>query len=98
MDIAPALKEILISSEPVDIKRSKITSFLADLHAATFYHDHTVPPLEWILARDAIRIFRTLIWPRSEILAGYSFLKYLDDLLHAENFREIEKPKPDFFC
>ena len=98
LDIAPALKEILVSSEPVDIKRSKITSFLADLHAATFYHDHTVPPLEWILARDAIRIFRTLIWPRSEILAGHNFLNYLNDLLHAENLREIEKPKPDFFA
>ena len=98
LDIAPDLKEILISSESVDIKRSKITSFLADLHAATFYHDHTVPPLEWILARDAIRIFRTLIWPRSEMLAHHNFLKYLDDLLHAENFREIEKPKPDFFA
>jgi lysine 2,3-aminomutase len=98
LDIAPALKEILISSESVDIKRSKIRRFLADVHAATFSDDHTVPPLEWILARDTIRIFRTLIWPRSEILAGHNFLKYLDDLLHAESFREIEKPKPDFFA
>jgi len=98
LDIAPALKEILISSESVDIKRNKIRRFLADVHAATFHHDHTVPPLEWILARDTIRIFRTIIWPRSEILAGYSFLKYLDDLLHAESFREIEKPRPDFFA
>ena len=98
LDIAPALKEILISSESVDIKRSKIRGFLVDLHAATFHHDHIVQSLEWILARDAIRAFRTLIWPRSEILAGHNFLKYLDDLLHAENFREIEKPKPDFFA
>jgi len=98
LDIAPALKEILISSESVDIKRAKIGRFLADVHAAIFYNDHTVPPLEWILARDAIRAFRTLIWPRSEILAGHSFLKYLDDLLHAESLRGIEKPKPDFFA
>jgi lysine 2,3-aminomutase len=98
LDIAPALKEILISSESVDIKRSKIRRFLADVHAATFSDDHTVPPLEWILARDTIRIFRTLIWPRSEILAGHNFLKYLDDLLHAESFRDIEKPSPDFFA
>ena len=98
LDIAPALKEILISSESVDIKRNKIRRFLADVHAATFYHNHTVPPLEWILARDTIRIFRTIIWPRSEILAGHSFLKYLDDLLHAESLREIEKPRPDFFA
>ena len=98
LDIAPALKEILISSEPVDLKRNKIRRFLADVHAATFSDDHTVPPLEWILARDTIRIFRTIIWPRSEILAGYSFLKYLDDLLHAESLRDIEKPSPDFFA
>lgn len=98
LDIAPALKEILISSESVDIKRNKIRRFLADVHAATFGHNHTVPPLEWILTRDTIRVFRTIIWPRSEILAGYSFLKYLDDLLHAESLREIEKPRPDFFA
>ena len=98
LDIAPALKEILISSESVDIKRNKIRRFLADVHAATFDHNHTVPPLEWILTRDTIRVFRTIIWPRSEILAGYSFLKYLDDLLHAESLREIEKPRPDFFA
>ena len=98
LDIAPALKEILISSEPVDLKRNKIRRFLADVHAATFSDDHTVPPLEWILARDTIRIFRTIIWPRSEILAGYSFLKYLADLLHAESLRDIEKPSPDFFA
>lgn len=98
LDIAPALKEILISSESVDIKRNKIRRFLADVHAATFNLNHTVPPLEWILTRDTIRVFRTIIWPRSEILAGYSFLKYLDDLLHAESLRETEKPKPDFFA
>jgi lysine 2,3-aminomutase len=98
LDIAPALKEILISSETVDIKRNKIRRFLADVHAATFDHDNTVPPLEWILARDAIRVFRTIILPRSEILAGHSFLKYLDDLLHAESLRDIEKPRPDFFA
>ena len=98
LDTAPALKEILISSESVDIKRNKIRRFLADVHAATFDHNHTVPPLEWILTRDTIRVFRTIIWPRSEILAEYSFLKYLDDLLHAESLREIEKPRPDFFA
>lgn len=72
LDIAPALKEILISSASVDIKRNKIRRFLADMHAATFNLNHTVPPLEWILTRDTIRVFRTIIWPRSEILAGYT--------------------------
>jgi len=98
LDTAPDLKEILISPDSVDMKRNRIRRFLANVHAATFHHDHTVPPLEWILTRDAIRVFRTIIWPRSEILVGHSFLGYINDLLHAKTLRGIEEPGPGFFA
>lgn len=96
LDTAPALKEALLSSPSLDVQRGKIRDFLSSLIVAT-YEDET-PPLEWILVRDAIRVFRTLLSPRSEKLVRYSFLRYIRDLLYMENLKEIEKPSPDFFA
>ena len=96
LDTAPALKEALLSSASLDVQRKKIKDFLSSL-IVTAYEDET-PPLEWILVRNAIRVFRTLLSPRSERLVGYSFLQYIHDLLYMEDLKEIEKPSPDFFC
>ena len=96
LDTAPALKEALLSSPSLDVQRGKIREFLSSLIVTTY--DDETPPLEWILVRDAIRVFRTLLSPRSERLVGYSFLRYIRDLLYMENLKEIEKPSPDFFA
>ena len=96
LDTAPALKEALLSSASLDVQRGKIREFLSSLIVKTY--DDETPPLEWILVRDAIRVFRTLLSPRSEKLVGYSLLQYIHDLLYKENFKEIEKPSPDFFA
>ena len=96
LDTAPTLKEALLSSPSLDVQRGKIREFLSSLIVATY--DDETPPLEWILVRDAIRVFRTLLSPRSERLVGYSFLQYIRDLLYMENLKEIEKPSPDFFA
>jgi len=96
LDTAPALKEALLSSASLDVQRGKIREFLSSLIVGTY--DDETPPLEWILVRDAIRVFRTLLSPRSEKLVGYSLLQYIHDLLYKENFKEIEKPSPDFFA
>jgi lysine 2,3-aminomutase len=96
LDTAPALKEALLSSASLDVQRGKIREFLSSLIVTTY--DDETPPLEWILVRDAIRVFRTLLSPRSERLVGYSFLQYIRDLLYMENYKEIEKPSPDFFA
>ena len=96
LDTAPALKELLLSSPSVDVQREKIRGFLSGLTVTTY--DDETPPLEWILVRNAIRVFRTLLSPRSERLVGYSFLQYIHDLLYVENLKEIEKPTPDFFA
>ncbi len=96
LDTAPALKEALLSSASLDVQREKIREFLSSLIVTTY--DDETPPLEWILVRDAIRVFRTLLSPRSERLVGYSFLQYIRDLLYMENYKEIEKPSPDFFA
>ena len=96
LDVAPPLKDVFLSTPSVNIQREKIRDFLSSL-VVTTYDDET-PPLEWILVRDAIRVFRTLLSPRSERLVGYSFLQYIHDLLYKENLKEIEKPSPDFFA
>ena len=96
LDTAPPLKEALLSSTSIDEQRIKIRDFLSSLIMNTY--DDKAPPLEWILVRDAIRVFRTLLSPRSEEIVGYSFLQYIHDLLNEENFRKIEKPSSDFFA
>ena len=95
---APALKEIIFSSDPIDIKRKKINKFLADMLMATFEDDPAIPPLEWILTRDAIRVFRNILSTRNESLAGFSLLQYINDLLHKENFDQIQIPGSGFFA
>jgi lysine 2,3-aminomutase len=95
---APALKEIIFSSDPIDIKRKKINKFLADMLIATFDDDPAIPPLEWILTRDAIRVFRNILSTRNVSLTGFSLLQYINDLLYKENFEQIQMPSSGFFA
>ena len=97
LDIAPALKEALLSTPSVGAQREKFRDFLSGLFEKT-HDDETLSPLEWILVRDAIRVLLTILSPRSERLAGYSFLQYINDLLYKEDFRDIPKPTLDFFA
>lgn len=95
---APVLKEIIFSSDPIDIKRKKINKFLSDMLMATFDDNPAIPPLEWILTRDAIRVFRNILSTRNESLAGFSLLQYLNDLLYKKNFEQIQIPGSGFFA
>jgi lysine 2,3-aminomutase len=95
---APALKEIIFSLDPIDIKRKKINKFLADMLIATFDDDPAIPPLEWILTRDAIRVFRNILSTRNVSLTGFSLLQYINDLLYKENFEQIQMPSSGFFA
>ena len=98
LDITPRLKEIMLSPSLIDVKRKKIRDFLDDMRAAIFYDNPEIQSLEWILARDSIRVLTSILSTRSEELAGHSFLKYLDDLLNKESIRDIEKPNSGFFA
>jgi len=95
---APLLKKIIFSSDTIDIKRKKINKFLADILIATFDDDPAIPPLEWILTRDAIRVFRNILSTRNESLTGFSLLQYINDLLYKENFEQIQMPGSGFFA
>jgi lysine 2,3-aminomutase len=98
LGIAPALKEIMLSSDPVGHKRKKIGNFLAQTEVASFDDDKSIHSLEWVLTRDANRTLTNIFSARSESLAGYSLLNYLNELLHGEHPTDIPEPKPGFFA
>jgi len=98
LEISPPLKEIFISMESVDEKRMKIRQFLGDMQNAIFDIDGTIPPLEWVLERDAINVLRGIFSPRSERLANYSLLEYINDLLHRNDLKGFIKPEQGFFA
>lgn len=96
LDIAPGLKKILLSRDPLDVKRRKTRAFLSRLLTATFEDNPGMPSLEWILTRDAISVLRGIISERSERLSGFNFIQYLDDLLLSDDPKGIEKPTNGF--
>lgn len=95
-DDVPTLKRILLSSDPIESKRAKIEKFLSDILLGTL-EDDSSPTLGWMLTRDAVGVFRNILSTRSEKLAGYSLLQYLDDLLHKETLKDTQEPGPGFF-
>ncbi len=97
LDIAPPLKEAFLLPIAIDQKREEIRTVLSKRLTST-YKDETLLPLEYILVRDVIRVLQTILSPRSERLAGFSFLKYINDLLHKENLRNTPKPTRAFFA
>ncbi len=98
LDHAPQLKEVLLSTYPLEKKREKIRQFLSNMLMATFEDNPTIPPLEWILTRDAITVFRNILSTRSERLAGYSLLEYLDALLNGSDLQELVEPESGFWA
>lgn len=98
LDLAPPIKEILLSEAPLDDKRQSIRHFLEDMLRRTLEDDPAVPPLECIQVRDAIRVFESILSRRSERLAGYSLLGYLNDLLHRPDYHGLDRPSPGFLA
>ena len=92
LNYAPTLKRILLSTNSIQSKRTKIRKFLSDMLMATFDDNPTIPPLEWVLTRDAIGVFRTILSRRNERLAGFSFLNYIDGLLNDQNSNFLPAP------
>ncbi|QTA83943.1 KamA family radical SAM protein [Desulfonema limicola] len=92
----PDLKDIFLSPDSIDEKRHKIRYFLSDILMATFEDNPAIPPLEWVLTRNAVNTFRSVLSSRSERLTGFSLLEYIDNLLHKKNIKGMEKPSQGF--
>lgn len=97
LDNAPELRDIMLSQESLENKKKAIRKFLSQMLIATFEDDPKIPPLEWILVTSAIRVFKNLISERSERLSGFSFLGYMDDILHRPEMVD-KKPAKGFFA
>jgi lysine 2,3-aminomutase len=96
LELAPELQEVFASDIPVGEKRKKARSFLSRLLTATFADNPKIPSLEWIMTRDAINVFRRILSARSERLAGFSLVEYIDGILRGKD--DIEKPAAGFFA
>lgn len=97
LDIAPKWKNVMLSSHSLETKRKLSRKFLNDIVADSFDADREMPPLEWVQIRDSIRAFRSILSARSEKLAGFGFLKYINDLIHGD-MTDVEKPCPGFLA
>lgn len=76
----PEIEDILLESSPLEEKRLKLRTHLAGMLTAISDYSDPIRPMEWILRRDAIWVFRNILNPRSEQLAEFDFLAFLDAL------------------
>jgi lysine 2,3-aminomutase len=97
-DAFPPLKRIMISKDPFEKKRIEIRELLTKTLIDSFEENPDDPSLKWILRRDALIVFRNIISRRSAVLAEFSFLKYIDDLIHDKRKKSVALPTPGFFA
>jgi len=98
LNYAPVLKQILLSEESIEVKRQNVMKYLSEMLIATFDDNPAIPPLEWVVTRDAIGVFGNILSARSERLAGFSFLSYIDNLLNGKNKTASAAPGSGFFA
>jgi lysine 2,3-aminomutase len=96
LQIVPGLTAILQSDTTLVKKRRQIRSLLSDILLKTFEDDPSIPPLEWILTRNAVTVFRNILSRRNERLAGFSLLRYLDLLVNGKDLGEHPPPRTGF--
>lgn len=98
LDTVPPLKRIMTSKDHLEKKRMRIRELLTTLLIETYADDPTFPSLKWVLTRDSIIVFRNIISKRSEKLSGFSFLGYVNDLIHRSKNNLVAQPTPDFLA
>ena len=81
----PVLEAILLTNVTLEEKRYKLRNHLSNLLLNIYDKTHDMAALEWVVFRDTIWVLRNMLNTRSEELAGFSLLAYLDDLLHGHH-------------
>ena len=89
-----------IFSVPISIeeKRLQLRNYLSNVLLSIFDETHQIAPMEWILCRDAVWAMRNILAPRSEDLAGFSMLQYIDTLLNKPHSRGSQPLSTDFLA
>jgi lysine 2,3-aminomutase len=92
----PAMETILLAELPLEEKRLRIRSYLSNVLLNIYDNTRELAPLEWVTCRDAVWVLRNMLNTRSEELAGFSLLAYVDGLLHGRP--SAPPPTPAFFA
>ena len=80
--INPEINTIFQLPITLEEKRNKLRAYLSSTLTAISDYTDPIRPMEWILRRDAVWVFRSILNPRSENLAEFSVLQYLDNQLN----------------
>ncbi len=91
------IEEIFCSSLSLEEKRTKLRDHLSNMLLNAYDRTNGTPSLEWVTCRDATWVLRNILAPRSEELAGFSFLEYIDNLL-ASPHPSVRVPSRDFLA
>lgn len=91
------IEEIFLSSLSLEEKRIKLRDHLSNTLLSVYDRTYPLSPLEWITCRDATWVLRNMLAPRSEELAGFSLLEYIDNLL-ATPRPKAKLPSKDFLA
>jgi len=95
---SPELTDIFLSKDRLDEKRNNIRMFLYNSLMASFEDTPSIPSLEWVLMHEVVKVWKSLCSIRNEKLAGHSFVKYINDILHSDEPELLESPAPGFFA
>lgn len=96
LSITPEILAIFQEKISLEDKRLKLREHLANLLTAISDNTDPIRPMEWILCRDAVWVFRNILNPRSEDLAGFSVLKVLDDIVNERHPETLPELTDDF--
>ena len=78
----PVMEAIFVTDLPLEEKRLQLRTHLSNLLLNIYDKTLDMAALEWIVFRDTIWVLRNMLNTRSEELAGFSLLAYMNDLLH----------------
>lgn len=98
LEIIPPMRDILLAETGREEKRRRLRYLLSDILIKTFEDDPAIPPLEWIMTRNAVNVFRGILSSRNERLAGFSLLAYLEALLRGPDAESVPPPSAGFLA
>ena len=64
--ISPQLLDIIESPDTVEKKKDNVRTWLSEILAETYKDNSNIKALEYIQAREAINVFRSILSDRSE--------------------------------
>ncbi len=98
LEVVPDIKTVFLSDASVETKRKRIRTFLSKMLVAVFEDNPTIPPLEWVLTRSAIGVFRNILSRRNERLADFSLVEYIHNILTGDSPEKTPQPSADFLA